>query len=499
MLSAVHEVLVLVMSTLTQSFPVSGRAPRAVPTAAFEVLGYLSVVGIATLCFLLGWLSPQGAVVLTVALLASLIVLAWNRFDQGRHPCFLFLCTLLLFQGGRLVGFCLGVIPDPFKIDIETTLPFPIRREEAGIVLLAIAMSAICIYAPCRWNYRRIEPPSDQTMRRYLPYLYVVFIFTISAQLVKNYLYLRYALDNGFYLVFFSDYNRLAASVPLAVRLIAPLNLPVFLAIFVIERKKKLLWMIVALYFGVAALFLATGQRMDTFSMALVLWYVARIKSSKRARILVPVLLAASMVPVAIIIGATRMGPALEQAYTVGPLELIAQQGISLNVTEVAIKYKDLFQPYIASYLFHDLRARFVSMDVSQYVRGWELGCDISVFLNPTRFRMGISSGTAYLAEMYLMGGLGGVVVLSLLIGYGLNFIYACGRNAWALIVVATILPDVILMPRGGLVVWASALIRDAILISPLLAGWWLFSLLSSIRGSSPNTLPPGPYDPANA
>ena len=63
------------------------------------------------------------------------------------------------------------------------------------------------------------------------------------------------------YLVFFNDYYRLVATVPLPVRLVALLNLPVFLAIFVIEKRKKLLWMITALYFGVAALYLATGSR----------------------------------------------------------------------------------------------------------------------------------------------------------------------------------------------------------------------------------------------
>ena len=39
---------------------------------------------------------------------------------------------------------------------------------------------------------------------------------------------------------------------------------------------------------------------------------------------------------------------------------------------------------------------------------------------------------------------------------------------------------------------------QGAILFCPLLAGWWLFSLLSSIRGPSPRTLPPGTYDPPN-
>jgi hypothetical protein len=204
-----------------------------VPTAAFEVLGYLCVVAVGTLSFVIGWLTPNQAGVLTVLLLSLLIVLAWNHFDQGRHPCFLFLCTLLFFQGGRLIGFCLGVTPDPFAIELFTPAPFSIPREDAGIVLLAIALSAICVYAPCRWNYRRIPPPGDQAVRRYLPYLYVVFFFTISASLVKNYLYFRYAQDHG-YLAFFNDYYRLAATIPLPVRLVALLDLPVFVAIFVI-------------------------------------------------------------------------------------------------------------------------------------------------------------------------------------------------------------------------------------------------------------------------
>jgi hypothetical protein len=76
--------------------------------AAFEVLAYLSVVAAASLAFLAGWLTVNGAVVLTVLLLGSLIVFSWIHLGQGRHPAFLFLCTLTLFQGGRLAAFCFG-------------------------------------------------------------------------------------------------------------------------------------------------------------------------------------------------------------------------------------------------------------------------------------------------------------------------------------------------------------------------------------------------------
>ncbi len=365
-------------------------------------------------------------------------------------------------------------------------------------MLLAIVLSAICVYAPCRWNYRRIQPPSDQDVRRYLPYLYVLFFFTISASLVKNYLYFRYALAHG-YLAFFTDYYRLAATVPMPVRLIAVLDLPVFLAIFVIEKRKKPLWTVTALYFAVAGLYLAAGSRGGTLSLALALWYVARIKSSKRARILLPVLLVAVLICVAVAVDASRNSATVGQSYTLGPGEFIAQQGLSLNVTELAIKYQNLFRPNIGAYLFHDLWEMFLPTDISRYVPGGYLSWDMVVFLNPALSKLGYGTGGSYLAEMYLLGGLGGVVVLSLLLGYGLNFIYGCGRNAWGLIVVALILPDFLLMPRGDNLAWLSTLMRNAILFCPLVAGWWLFSLLSSLRGPSPRTLPPAPYGPANA
>jgi hypothetical protein len=45
--------------------------------AAFEVLAYLVIVAAGSLVFLAGWLTVNGAVVLTVPLLGSLIVLSW--------------------------------------------------------------------------------------------------------------------------------------------------------------------------------------------------------------------------------------------------------------------------------------------------------------------------------------------------------------------------------------------------------------------------------------
>ena len=167
----------------------------------------------ATLGFLLGWLQPNGAAVLVTLLLVSLLVLSWKHFDQGRHPCFLFLGTLMLFQGGRLLSYCVGGVPSPLRVNSATLLPFDISRDEAGIVLLCVALSALCIYAPCRWNYQKVAPPADAPVRRYLPYLYLLFYATLPVQLYKNYKYYESVQQHGGYVSFFVNHAAIASSV----------------------------------------------------------------------------------------------------------------------------------------------------------------------------------------------------------------------------------------------------------------------------------------------
>jgi hypothetical protein len=56
-----------------------------IPGTGFEVLGYLLAVAAATLALVAEWRTVNAAVVLTVALLVSLIVLSWLHLGQGRH------------------------------------------------------------------------------------------------------------------------------------------------------------------------------------------------------------------------------------------------------------------------------------------------------------------------------------------------------------------------------------------------------------------------------
>ena len=469
------------MTAAAPTWPAAYYHRLPIPAAAFEVLAYLIVVAAATLAFVAGWLPVNGAVVLTVALLASLIVLSWVHLGQARHPVFLFLCTLMLFQGGRLVAYCLGGISDPLAVSLMRETPFAVSRGVSGIVLLCLALSAVCVYIPCRWNYRYIPPPSSRGVRQYLPYLYLIFFSSLPFLLYKNYLYFRYIQSHGGYVVFFSDYGNLIASVPLAVRLMALIPTPLLLLIFVFETRKKLIYTVVTLYFAGSIVLLLTGTRMGIFSLILTLWYVARIKSAKPARLWRLAALAVGLVIVANLIGLARVEENVEGRAAADAIGFIATQGVSLGITEVSVMHPEVFRPHVVSYLIHELQIEFVQADVSNYFRGRQFGYDISVFLNPPLFSSGIATAGAYLGEAYVIGGIAGVVVISLLIGGGLRSLYSCSGSAKLLVLVAFVMPQVLLLPRGFLMGWASTLLRAFVLLLPIFLGWSLYQFLAPI------------------
>ncbi len=473
------------MSTATRPIPAFLPAPLPISIAAFEVLGYLTVVSVGILCFLLGWLSPNGAVVLTVLLLFTLTVLAWNRFDQGRHPCFLFLCTLMFFQGGRLLTYCFGAIDSPLRVRVLTHYAFDIPRVDAGIVLLSLALSAICIYAPCRWRYHRLVTSDDGRARHYLPYLYLLFYGSLPIQLLKNYRYYEYVKQHGGYVAIFLSHSNLAASVPFLVRIIPLLSLPTFVAIFTLEHRKKYLYAAAILYFGTASLILLLGSRLAIFALILTLWYIARLRSSRKVRVLWLIVIALALMVVADFVQSLREDSAAIANYSFLPAEFLSLQGNSLDVTEVAVTHRELFAPHAMSYLWYELQNAFVASDVRNYFRGKALSSDVSVFLNASLFAHGGGSGASYLAEAYVIGGLVGVVLISLMIGCLLHILYRFIRQPLSLFVVAMILPDVLSMPRQQLLDWISVLLRTVISILLLLTGWQFYKLLLSI-GKTP-------------
>lgn len=473
------------MSAAAPTWPASRFDRLSIPAAAFEILAYLSLVAAASLAFVARSLSLNAAVVLTVVLLISLVVLSWIHLGQGRHPVFLFLCSLTLFQGGRLIGYCLGGEPDPMLVVNMILTPFSVPRQVSGQTLLAISLSAICIYAPCRWLYRPTNPPHLLPGQRYLPYLYLLFAVTLPVQLFKNFRYYQYAMQHGGYTFFYTDRAALASSVPFLLRTIPLITLPVFIAIFVFEQRRSRIYLVTILYFISASLILLLGSRAGPLLLVGTLWWVSRIKSGKKPRMLRLMALALVLLLVADVVQENRKGEDEAGSYRFAPVNLVISQGISINTTEVAIQFRERFSPYAFSYLLTELKSAFVASDVTNYRRGKSLAIDVSVFLQPALYAEGYGTGGSYIAEEYVIAGFVGVILISVGLGLVLQSFYRLAGNVLTLYLAAVAFPDFLFMPKGQLLDWISVFLKNLILIAIIIMGWSIYRMLCTIRQTS--------------
>jgi oligosaccharide repeat unit polymerase len=459
------------------------------PTAAIEVLLLLTAVLTTTLAFLAGWLTPNDGVVLSAILLALLFGLSWRNFNQGRHPCFLFLAMLLLMQGGRFLTYCLGSEPDPLRVRIQAPFPFDLTRDQQGTVLLCVALSAVCIYSVCRLLYRRIGIPDAASVTQCLPYLYLLFWLSVPVQIFKNYNYYQFAQEHGGYMYFWVNHGDFAATVPFWVRLVSLVTLPSFVGIFIIEKRKRYLYAVTTCYFASSLLLLLMGSRMGTLGLIIALWYAAGIKSGKKTRTAAILLLALGLFLVAGVFQALREESDSVTAYAIDPLKFVTLAGNSLDVTEVVIKYRSLFTPYAATYLTSELTFAFTPHDVEHYFRGRDLGHDVSVLLNPGVYEQGVATAGSYLAEQYMIGGVAAVVLISLLIGLLLNLLYRMSQYAFSLFFVVMLLPDILSLPRGDLLGWFSVLARTCLFVIVLFMGWKVYQALAWLQ-RAPRSVP---------
>jgi len=478
------------MSAAAPAFPVVPFDRRPIPAAVFEVLAYSAFIVGASLAFLAGWLTMEGAMVLTVGLLASLIVLSWVHLGQGRHPAFLFLCTLMLFQGGKLIAYCLGAQADPMRIVMMTPNPFYISRSGQVITLLSLALSAVCLYAPSRWLYRPLLPPDTRSVQKYLPYLYFVLLVGIPVLLYKNYSFYQMAQTHGGYTFLFSNQRELVAKMPLLVRSASALAFPVFIAIYTFETRKIRLAVTTILYFAATAALLLLGSRGALFQMIATLWYITRVKSRRRPKLFPIVVGVLALALLATSIREMRENPdnpeLSTKVFSVLTDEL-SFQGYSLDVTQLTVKYRQRLRPYVGSYLLHELWSSYTTYDPAHYSPGTWLDFDVSVLLNPFAFSIGLGTGGSFVGEAYLMGGLAGVALFSLLLGAGLSGLHSMNATARGLFLGATLVYSIIWLPRGSILSWLSAFSRNMLLVGLLAIGWELYSLIVSIRHNPAN------------
>jgi hypothetical protein len=455
-----------------------------------ELAALLAVAIFAAFLHVAGWLGSEGAVVATAGFLIAILIRAWQAFDGGRHPAFLFLCSLSLFQGGRLFGYCFGLCEHPLRVELMTSTPFDPTPETKAVVMLMIVASALAIYAPSRIWHRRLDAVKTVGRAELLPYLRLVFWLTIPVQLLKNFSYFQYARNNGGYLVYFIDHAGLAASVPFWVRAVSLLTLPAFVAVFALETSRRRLYLTAAAYFVSSALILMIGSRGALFGLIPSLWFVAMRKTSKRTPVFKAALLLVGLAVLGAGVGLARHDGE-RRSMELASLRFVADQGASINVTEVAVEYRRQFTPYLSSYFSNELMNAFVPGDQGSYRSGERFGSDVAVFLNSKAFDLGFGSGSAYLAEAYVVGGVAAVIAISLGIGCLLHALSRISSRVMGLAWVGLWLPDLLWTPRAGLFDWVSAGIRNTMLVSILFVGWKVYSSAKSVR----RALTPAPLD----
>lgn len=427
-----------------------------------EVGCLLAVVSLAAFLVLVAAMPERACVWLAAILLMALVWLSWKRFDGGRHPCFLFMGMLLVFQGGRLVTSMTGLTKHPMDIVVATMQPIQVSPSAAEVTLLIVVLSGILVYAPCRLGYRPAIFRAGPEMR-WLPALYALILVTFPLAFYKNWLYLEFIRSHGGYLSVYTDHEAILASAGTAIRSIALVSSTAMLVAYVFERKRGRIGLLLALYFAVSLMDLLIGFRGKFFTEIVGLWYLHKLKTGKRFNLTALTLAVVAISLAAVAVAAFRENKSIA---LLSPLGFLAQQGVSLNVTESAVVFHSIFGRYGLNYLWGGFIYGIIPTPADIHHQLWTN--DLTLYLNPIAEEMGFGTASAYIAELYLAGGLTLVAAGSLAVGWAMHALHQASRRAWGAVLLALVLPSVIYLPRLELLGPVAALVKAAVSLAAI-------------------------------
>jgi hypothetical protein len=414
-------------------------------------------------------MSLATATCLSASLLTGLLLLAWKRFNGGMHPCFLFLGMLLIFQGGRLVGFAFGILDDPFRIELQTAVPFDISQNSSLITILLILLSAVFVYLPCRWRYVPARFTSA-VEGKWLSTVYGMLILTFPFLLYKNYQYFSYVRGHGGYLSVFTDSDAVLRSAGTLVRAVFLIATNLFFVVWVVERRRKQLWVVTGCFLVPLLIELMMGFRGKVFLFVIILWFLNNLKTGGRFRLL-PL---ATGVLVLSVLAAAIVGFRENRLTTVlSPISFISGQGISIGVTELSVEYRRVFERHAITYLGNELKSGF--QPATNFAQGQLFDNDLSIFLNPSAYSLGFGTGSSYLAESYLIGGVWMSIIVSIAIGLLLRALHNASRYLFGALLIVLVLPGAIYMPRTGILEPVSVGLKNLLSVSVIVLCLWIW------------------------
>lgn len=452
---------------------------------AAETALFLSAIMGATELVLCGWIGIGGCLWISLLLYAALLFCAWRRFGGGRHPCFLFLGMLLLFQMGRLIGYAAGATADPFYVVLGTIFPLQVSTAASELVLLIVLLSATCIYAVCSWNVSAVTLPAGQG-RQWLGPSYALLALTFPFVVFKNWQYLQFIRSHGGYLAIFTQSQDVLESAGSAVRLLSLLASNAFLLVYILERNRKRLAWVTAAFLSTSVLELAIGMRGKVFLLLITLWFLRNLKTGHKFRLGMLAIVGVVGSLMAVAIGGFRE---MHSTALIGPAGFVAGQGVSMGVTQVAIDKRELFAPHVRSYAKSEILEAFFPL--SHFGQGELFDSDISVYLNPAAFRQGYGAGSSYLAEAWIAGRIVGVLVASVLIGLLLRWLHTLGRSWIGAVIVGVLLPSVIYLPRTQILSPLATALKSGIAFLLVIPCLWFLRFLLDLIDDTPHEAEP--------
>jgi oligosaccharide repeat unit polymerase len=443
-----------------------------------EIILPLAVISVTYFGVLTAVVSLEFCIWIAVTILCYVFFLSWRQLGRGRHPCFLFLAMLLIFQGGRLLGFALGTLDSPLQIDLMTEYPIGVSHETAELTLLTVTLSAILIYAPCRIApYISTQwPKGDES---WLPALYALIVLTLPFAVYKDLNYFLFIRSHGGYLAVYTDNAAVLQTAGPLIRAISTVSSTAVLTTYIFERKPRRIRLLLFLFFFLSGFDLLLGFRGKFFAEALSIWFLHNLRSGRSFK-LVP--LAATALTISMIAVVTADLRENRNIVLLSPIGFVITQGVSLNVTESAIEFGHFFSQFGWSYAWNGFLNGISPIAQGD---GKLLTWDLTQFLSPPAAASGFGTASSYLAELYLIAGLPAVAIGSLLIGYLLRTLYRFSGTMWGILVLAYILPGLIYLPRLELLAPLAELLKSLISLSIIAAFAFGYKACSDLSRSA--------------
>lgn len=460
----------------------------------FEAVICLIFLAIQALIICMDAISLEWLIRINSIFLLWLFLAAWKRFAGGMHICFLFIGMILLFQSGRLLAFTFnplfGNTPDlldPFRFVLMREVPFDISRETAEMTMLAIVSSAVFIYLPCSIRFKSIRLSNTLTSS-FMRGLYRIYFLTFPFLLYKNIRYFLFIRDHGGYLALYLIRDQILSSVDIVTRLLSLAASLTFIIIFLFEYDKKRIQLITFTYFVVSILDLLIGMRGKVFTLLLSLWFIQNLKTGKRFHLYRITIIGALLAYTAMFAANFRENQDLK---LLSPLSFISAQGISMQVTEAVVGYRRDFIHNPFMYLIHEIEAPFFPTSQVSEPSGESLAGDLTPYLSSRAAAEGYGTGSSYIAEAYLFGGLCGVIIISFAIGCFLAWMHSFCKSTIGALFLAYTMPTLIYLPRSGLLDPLAISLKTFIALISLIPIFFIIKKVPkiSIAGSNRNQI----------